>query len=374
MNLYFIDPEPSEQSFLKAALNEHVLHFFGADDTLPAEAIVLSIFTNRHIDAAFLDAHPALRFIATRSSTHDHIDLAECARRQVAVSYVPTYGNHTVAEHAFALMLALARRLREAIAFDREKFSYEALRGFQLRGKTLGVIGTGRVGMRVLHLARGFGMKRIACDIAPRSTLARRLGFQYVPFEELLRRADIITLHAALTPETYHLFDEDAFAKCRPGVFIINTARGALIDTDALCSAVDSGVVGGAGLDVLEDERVLRGACTRIVSDQIVTRLRTLFQPAEPRLQNPQRLKEIARLLHNEQLLARPNVVFTPHIAFNSAEAIERINRTTAENIKAYLRGKPINLLTPRRPREVAPSESSPVRSGAKSSPVLLSV
>jgi D-lactate dehydrogenase len=237
--------------------------------------------------------------------------------------------------------------LRESISFARPRFSYAALRGFQLRGKTLGVIGTGRVGLRVLHLARGFGMKRIACDVAPRPGLARRLGFHYVTFDELLRRADIISLHASLTPATYHLLDDAAFAQCRHGVTIINTARGELIDTEALRLALDRGLVGAAGLDVLEDERVLRGDCIRIFGGQIVDRLRTHFDPIEPRVQNATRLREIATLVHYEQLLARPNVIFTPHIAFNSAEAITRISRTTAENLKAFLRGAPINLLTP---------------------------
>ena len=372
MTIYFVDPEASEQAFLSSALPGHELRFLGGDGVVPRDAVILSIFTNRIIDQAFLDTHPALRFIATRSTTHDHIDLEACTRRGVAISYVPTYGNHTVAEHAFALMLAIARRLREAIAFDRSRFSYAALRGFQLRGKTLGVIGAGRIGVRVLHLARGFGMRTLACDIAPRPHVAHRLHFRYVELPELLRRSDIITLHTPLTPATYHLLDAGAFAQCRQGVIIINTARGGLIDTDALRDALDRGIVAGAGLDVLEDERVFRGDCTRIVSGQIVDRLHGLFRPAEPRLGDTERLKEIAGLLHNERLLSRPNVIFTPHIAFNSAEAIERINRTTADNIKAFLRGRPINLVASPAVRTTV-SKPTPGRGRPKLAPPTLS-
>ncbi|MGV3532310.1 MAG: NAD(P)-dependent oxidoreductase [Chthoniobacteraceae bacterium] len=352
MHIYFVDPEPSEQRFLCAALPGHRLHFLTSASDVPADAELLSIFINVRIDDRFLEEHPKLRFIALRSTTHDHVDLAECERWGVTVSYVPTYGANTVAEHTFALMLAVARNLRAAMTPDRQAISYEALRGFELCGKTLGVIGTGRVGLHVLHLAKAFSMRTIAHDIKPRPSIARQLGFSYVGLAELLHESDIISLHAALTPKTFHLLDAAAFARCRKGVVIINTARGALVESDALLAAIDAGIVGGAGLDVLEDERVLCGSAGRLVTSQIVDHLHGFFHPAEPRPRDPARVREIASLLHNEELLRRTNVVFTPHIAFNSAEAIERINRTTAENCEAYLCGRPTNVLRAQPPQE----------------------
>ena len=184
-------------------------------------------------------------------------------------------------------------------------------------------------------------MNVIACDIRPRPELAEELGFRYVAFEELLAGSDIISLHANLNHSSYHILNREAFAKCRPGVVIINTARGKLIDTDALIEALDQGIIGGAGLDVLGDESVMR----RIISEQIVKRVREPF--ARPRVaRDPLRAKEIEKLMRLGSLLLRPEVVCTPHTAFNCVEAIERINRVTVENIKAFVGGTPINTLS----------------------------
>lgn len=346
MNIYFVDHEPPDRVYFEAQLPQHQLHFLGSLDEMPADAEIISIFIPSKITAAFLASHRALRLVATRSTTFDHIDLEACRRCGVTVSYVPSYGKYTVAEHTFALILALARRLRQAIEAHRNPaFSYEALRGMRLRSKTIGVIGAGRIGLRVLHLARGFGMKRIACDIQPRPELAARLGFEYVDFPELIERSDIISLHAPLTPASYHMLNRESFARCRRGVLIINTARGALIDSEALLDALDAGIVGGAGLDVLEDERVFHDELTHIVSNQILHRLHEPFPEREARVQDPERINEITRLMHNERLLEHPDVVFTPHIAFNSAEAVECINRTTVTNIEDFLSGRPSNVL-----------------------------
>ncbi len=356
MNLYFTDYESPDQEYFEASLQQHHLHFLRNLDEVPADAQIVSIFIQSKITPAYLAAHPALRLVATRSTTGDHIDLAACKRAGVTVSYVPSYGKYTVAEHTFALMLALARRLRQAFEAHRKpSFSYEGLRGVRLRGKVLGVVGAGKIGLRVLHLARAFGMKCLACDIQPRPDMANRLGFTYVELPELLARSDIISLHCTLTPETYHLMNAEAFAQCRRGVFIINTARGALIDPKALLEALDNGAVAGAGLDVLEDERVFRQDITKIVSNQIVHRLHDPFAEREPRAHEPERIKELMTLIHNEELLARPNVVFTPHIAFNSAEAVECINRTTVHNIESFLRGEAANILTVAAPPEPQP-------------------
>jgi D-lactate dehydrogenase len=347
MNIYFVDPEPSERAYLQTALKDHTLHFLTRTEDVPKEAQLVSVFIDAKIDSAFLDSHPALQLVTTRSTTFDHIDLEACARRRITVAYVPSYGNQTVAEHTFALILALARRLREAMeSLHLRNFSYEELRGFELRGKTLGVIGAGRIGSEVLRLGHAFGMTCLACDIQPRKNLARRFGFRYVPLPELLRRSDVISLHAPVTPATHHLLDREAFASCRRGVVIINTARGSLIDAEALIAAIDAGIVAGVGLDVLDDERVMRGGSCRVISTQIVDRLHTAFGPAESRERDSTRVNELKSLILNETLLSKPNVIFTPHIAFNSEEAIQCINDTTADNIKAFLLGEPVNVLT----------------------------
>jgi len=158
-----------------------------------------------------------------------------------------------------------------------------------------------------------------------------------VSFDELLARSHVISLNLPLTTASFHLFNRETFAKCRRGVMIINTARGRLIDTRALVEALDAGIVSAAGLDVLEDERVMRRKATSIISEQIVEHLHDSFSPIEPLIPNSNRAEEVRLIIENSELLDRPNVVFTPHIAFNSMEAIARINRATANHIKNFL-------------------------------------
>ena len=305
------------------------------------------LFT-RELTGYFSIGHPAVRLIATRSTTHDHLELESCAKRNVTMCIVPSYGDHVVAEHTFALLLAVARRLRESMTLkDDSRFSYEALRGFELRSKTFGIIGAGRIGLRTVPIARSFGMNVIAYDIRPRPELAAELGFKYVAFEQLLADSDIISLHANLNPSSYHILDREAFAKCRPGVVIINTARGKLIDTNALIEAIDQGIVGGAGLDVLGEESVMRRRAERIISDQIIQKLHEPIERPKVLTRDSLRAKEIEKLMRLGSLFLRPEVVCTPHTAFNCVEAIERINRVTVENIKAFVAGTPINTLSP---------------------------
>jgi D-lactate dehydrogenase len=346
MKMYFLDCEAAEQAAFRELLPEHEIHFPCDIEDLPEEAEVVSLFIDSAVTEPILAAHPRLRLVAARSTTTDHIDLVACRRHGVTVTFVPSYGDHTVAEHTFALLLAIARKLRPALESSRNTFSYDALRGFQLRGKTIGVIGAGRIGRHVLRLAAAFGMNPIAYDIDPHPALAEEGGFTYVGLDQLLAESHVISLHAALTPRTYHLLNSETFAKCRRGVVIINTARGGFIDTTALLDALDDGIVSGVGLDVLEDERVMRGQSSGIISRQIVDRLRKQFKPAEPRAQDPQRIRELSELVHNEALLAHPNVVFTPHIGFNSVEALQRIQCITVENIRAFLAGHPINVMS----------------------------
>lgn len=287
-----------------------------------AQAIVVFIYSK--VTKEVLDALPKLNFIATMSTGFDHIDVEECKKRNIIVSTVPTYGENTVAEHAFALIFAISRRLIES--HDRVKsgnFSPIGLTGFDLFGKTLGVIGVGNIGTHVIRIAKGIGMDVVAYKRTAEPKLAADLGFRFVSMDELLGQSDIITLHTPYNKDTHHLLDEAAFSKMKDGVIVVNTARGAIIDTTALVSAIQKGKVAAAGLDVLEEEPMLREENELLHKDFPIEDLKTV--------------------LENHMLLNNPNVIITPHNAFNSREAIERILNTTSENIMGFLAGTPKN-------------------------------
>ncbi|HET6406284.1 MAG TPA: NAD(P)-dependent oxidoreductase, partial [Chthoniobacteraceae bacterium] len=309
-----------------------------------ADGELLSVFISDTVDAQFLIAHPKLKLIATRSRSVDHIDVAECRARGVAICNVPHYAEESVAEHTFALLLALSRRLRELMTHPKEgHFSYAAVRCQELCGKTMGIIGMGRVGQQVASLAHAFQMTVIASDIDRSPDVAKKQGFEWVSLDDLFARSDVISLHAPLSPQTYHVLNRETLAKTKRGVIIINTARGALIDTGALRDALESGQVGGAGLDVLQDERVLRQSAPEIISAEILRHLRSdaLAQEAH----DAERIRDLRELVLGEALLSRPNVVFTPHVAFNSVEAVARLREVTAANLKAFIAGSPQNLV-----------------------------
>jgi len=346
MKISFSETEPAEEEYFEKELRTHQIEFCaGVADAAP-DSEGLSIFINSKIDACFLAEHPALKLIATRSTTHDHIQVEACNRRGITVCSVGSYGDNTVPEHIFALILALCRKLRPAMEVAAGKrFSYGELRGVELHGKTLGVVGTGRIGRQVLRLAKAFGMETVGCDRHRDPKAAEALGFRYVSFQRMLRMADFISINVPLTSTTYHLFRQETFAGCRRGLILINTARGAIVDSEALIEALDSGIVAGAGLDVLEDERVMRKKAAHILTEQILERLHDSSDPVEPRGHDALRVSEVRRLMHNSTLLSHPNVIVTPHIAFNSHEAIDRINRTTVDNIKNFLAGTPQNVI-----------------------------
>jgi D-lactate dehydrogenase len=301
---------------------------------------IVCIFITHRIDEVFLASHPRLRLIATRSSSIDHIDMEACARRKIAVRRVAHYSDASVAEHTFALLLAVARRLREAVALKSSgDFSYEATRGIELSGKTFGIIGIGQIGRRVARLAQAFEMKVIVYDLSTPPDLADELQFEFVPLATLLRDAHIISLHVQLTRDTYHILNHTTLAQCRPGVIIINTARGALIETDALRAGLHSGHIAGAGLDVLQDERVLRDTPAHIISKDIVQHLRSDAHAHEAR--DAGRLRELQELMFGDALLSMRNVVFTPHVAFNTVDANARMLKATIDNILTFISGDP---------------------------------
>src|SRR3990167_9423775 len=221
-----------------------------------ADGIVVFIYST--IDKQVLDLMPNLKFIATMSTGFDHIDIEECKRRNIIVSTVPSYGENTVAEHTFALIFAISRRIIESHERVREgNFSPTGLTGFDLFGKTLGVIGVGNIGRHVVRIAKGVGMEVLGYEKHENPKVAEQLGFRFVDLDTLLSESDVITLHLPLLPETEHFLNEAKFEKMKKGVVIINTSRGAIIDTRALIGALDCGKVGACGLDVLEGEPLL---------------------------------------------------------------------------------------------------------------------
>jgi D-lactate dehydrogenase len=297
-----------------------------ADDALRARATILAPFIHSFAGPAEMAAMPSLRLVSTRSTGFDHIDLAVARERGIVVCNVPTYGENTVAEHTFALILALSRKVHQAyVRTQRGEFTVEGLRGFDLYGKTLGVVGAGSIGLHVVRIAKGFGMRVIAYDLRRNQLLADVLGFEYVELERLLREADIITLHAPAGPATRHLIDRAALETVKRGALLINTARGSLVDTEAVNWALNEGILAGAGLDVFEGEEVI--------------------QQEDKILGDPDAEQHLRVLLGTHILSRRPEVVITPHIAFNSLEAVHRILDTTAENVAAFLAGTPQNVV-----------------------------
>jgi D-lactate dehydrogenase len=345
MNIYIVECEKLDVPFFESAFPEHEVFCAENDSDVEANCEILSVYIHSKIDKAFLDAHPRLQFVTTRSAGFDHIDVEECARRGIPVANAAGADANTTAEHTFALILALARRLNEVREANKlPVFRYEELRATDLKDKTLGVIGTGRVGMHVVHIALAFGMKVVAYEPYRPSLMAEIVGVRYVGLEDLLRQSHVVTLHAPLNDETAHLLDRAAFEKCRYGVIIINTARGGLIDTDALAEALESGRVAGAGLDVIEEESVLRQEAHQIIARQIVDRLKNEVAPGENvSVDDTERRRGYEEVMRNQRILNRPDVVFTPHVAFNSVEAVARINALTVANIDAFLNGTPIN-------------------------------
>ncbi|MEB3829620.1 hydroxyacid dehydrogenase [Phormidium sp. CCY1219] len=292
-----------------------------------SDAEVISAFIYSDMSADTLKKFDNLKMIATRSTGFDHIDTDYCKKNNIKVCNVPTYGENTVAEHAFALMLAIAHNLTKATDRTRKgDFSQQGLQGFDLRGKTLGVIGTGNIGQCAIEIAQGFRMEVVAFDVKPKEELTSKLGFRYASMDEVLSSADIITVHVPGNKKTYHLISEDEFDKMKEGVILINTSRGSVVDVDALVKALSEGKVAAAGLDVLPEEPVMR---------EEAELLRSVYR----------REHNLEELLADHVLLRLRNVLITPHSAFNTREAVQRILDTTRENIESFVEGKPENVV-----------------------------
>ena len=323
MKVIYFGKEAWEEAYIKGKLpGAEVVFYLGPiaqyPDARDASAEVLSIFVNSPVGAAEMDRFPKLRLIATRSTGTDHIDAEEAKRRGIAVASVPGYGAPTVAEFAFALLLALSRKVCDAHKQVTEtgSFSQSGMTGFDLAGKTIGVVGCGKIGQHTACIAKGFGMKVLVCDAFKNDALAKEIGFAYAELPELLGASDVVSLHVPYIKETHHLINMQNISQIKKGAYLINTARGAVVETAALVKALEGGVLAGAGLDVLEEEGDMQ--------DEM--RLLSGAHPKE---------EELKVVLENHYLIDHPRVIITPHIAFDTREAIERILDTTVENIKS---------------------------------------
>lgn len=331
MQIAFFGLESWEKDYFRNELGGYDLLFFDGAIEGVTEGIenveVLVVFIHSEINSEILNRFPSLRFIATMSTGYDHIDLKECEERKIIISNVPSYGEATVAEHTFALLLVISRRIIESV--DRTKrgeFSPKGLTGFELRGKTLGVIGVGSIGINVIKIAKGFGMNVLAYKREPDLMLERKFGFKFVGLDVLYNQSDIISLHIPYSKDTHHFINADSFSAMKDGVIILNTARGGLIDNMALLQGLNVGKVKAAGLDVLEEEPLL------LEEKDLLTKH---FDK-----------EKLMSVLQDHMIISHPSVVVTPHNAFNSTEALNKIIETTYENISAFISNTPINVVS----------------------------
>jgi D-lactate dehydrogenase len=318
LHLAVFSSKPYDQAFLEAAnadaghrLSFHAPRLDAQTAALAADADAVCIFVNDVADAATLQALAArrVRLVALRCAGFNNVDLAAARDLGITVARVPAYSPHAVAEHTIALMLALNRKIHRAFNRVREgNFALDGLLGFDLHGKTVGIVGTGQIGTVVAQILRGFGCRLVAYDPVPNDA-CQALGVGYVDLEELFATSQIVSLHCPLTPETHHLVDRDLLARSEPGLMLINTGRGALIDTRAVIRALKRGTLGSLGIDVYEEEGDLffEDLSNRVLHDDVFARLLTF-----------------------------PNVLVTGHQAFFTREALTGIAETTIANVSAF--------------------------------------
>jgi D-lactate dehydrogenase len=315
MNVAFFSAKPYERPFFEEADSggRHRIAYFEAALTRETAALAdgsdaVCAFVNDRLDAPVLErlAEGGVRFVAMRCAGFNNVDLEAAGRLGIKVARVPAYSPHAVAEHAVALMLDLNRKIHRATARVREgNFALGGLMGVDMHGLTAGIIGTGRIGVCAARILRGFGMELLGYD-KYESQEAKDAGIRYVDLDRLFAESDIITLHCPLTPETHHLIDAKAIDRMKPGVMLINTSRGGVVDTKALIKALKTGKIGNLGLDVYEEEENLffQDLSEKGIQDDVFARL-----------------------------IGFPNVVVTGHQAYFTRNAMEEIAAVTLENL-----------------------------------------
>lgn len=327
--IVFLEVESWEEPILKEKLVSEDLvfketKFDPQKDTDIFDATVLSTFINSQLTKENLENFSGLKLIVTRSTGYDHIDLEYCREKGITVTNIPAYGVHTVAEHTVALLLAITRNIIPSVERTRKgDFTQEGLEGVELFGKTIGVVGSGNIGSIVIEIVTGLGMNVLIYTRHPEQHEST-LKLRYVGLDELLGSSDVITVHVPLTPETTHMINMGNITKIKKGAILINAARGGIIETQAILEGLEQGILKAAGLDVLEEECDLREEKELLTSEFLKS-------------------CDLKTNLLNHVLLNRPDVIVTPHNAFNSHEAVMQILHTTVENITGFLSGKPQN-------------------------------
>lgn len=313
------DTKPYDKTYLERAGENAAIRWrfhefrLNADSAATvAGAAACSVFVNDRVDRICLEALAAagVGLVALRCAGYNNVDVGAARDLGVRLVRVPAYSPHAVAEHAVGLLLTLNRKIHRAYNRVREhNFSLHGLIGFDLSGKSVGIIGTGRIGRIAAQIFRGFDMRVLAYDVLPDIDWAARHGITYDGLDALLTESDVISLHLPLTPDTHHLLDARTLSALRPGVFIVNTSRGKLIDTAALIHGLKSRHIGGVALDVYEEEEgvFFEDLSGDVLQDDELTRLLTF-----------------------------PNVLVTSHQAFLTDEALTEIARTTVENLLRY--------------------------------------
>jgi len=314
--IIFLEVDKADEKLVKEAFPDATIISEALKDDALIEACkdaeVASPFIYSQFNKAVLEKLPKLKLVATRSVGHNHIDLETCKEKGIIVCNVPDYGSHVIAEHVFALLLSKIRHIEEAEeSVEAGEFDYHGLRGISLRGKTIGIVGTGKIGACVARIANGFGMKIVAMDHCRKEWLEKEYKVQYVEFDALLEQSDIISLHVPATEETNHMINDVALHRMKHGVILVNTARGELIDTHALVSALKGEKVRYALLDVMEHEKNFK---------------------------------------ENKELIECENVIVTPHIAFYTESSMTNMYEDCFDSIQEYQRGQtPEHTVKPRK-------------------------
>lgn len=326
--LVMFDAKKYEQEAFDKFIGDDIkIHYI--DTRLTSETVAMTsaasavcVFVNDHVDRPVLEAMASygIGLVVLRCAGFNNVDLEAAKALGISVTRVPAYSPYAVAEHALAMMMSLNRKIHRAYNRIREgNFYLNRLVGFDMHGRTAGVIGTGKIGKCMVNILSGMGMKVLGWDAFPDQELARESGMQYVELDDLLSRSDVISLHVPLTPETYHLIDARAFEKMKPEAMLINTSRGGLVDAKALIDALKKGHLGAAGLDVYEEEEeyFFTDHSGQIIDDDTLVRL-----------------------------ISFPNVLITSHQAFLTRDALENIAETTLASVREYKEGKRLSDLT----------------------------